>query len=216
MPSTDKIEAIRLKQMDLDIFFCKMKVKDILDVIDKSKAEKEKIEENQNGKYKEKVKEIKNRLVVKNKTIQFPTSPILTLHPKTTKLFYQKNDDTPILLIPRKTGAASAIDGQERIYEFQELVNISKNIKDGEEGIEKFVSDLLELELPIIFLYSEKNFDDENKPIFSLSSKPTKMEGYEIRAENSEKYSEFESQAEKVRIMLVNQMIKIKDDDNES
>jgi DGQHR domain-containing protein len=169
-----EVKVVKLKQKGIDLFIGKMKVKDILSIVDIEEAEEDQIKGYQRVKYEERIKEIGKYLIGKSKIIVFPSSIVLSLREPIVQLILSKDGETGILKIPRKKGAAWIVDGQHRIGGFEILVKLAESIKGGLE-IEK-LPELLEFELPVSFLYLVKKEQpqDIERAIFFLVNKTQK------------------------------------------
>jgi DGQHR domain-containing protein len=148
---TISVSVIRLCQKGIELYIGKMKTRDILQLYEIDKFKDEELEGYQREQYEDRTSELTEYLA------KCPVAVMPSLFVSLRKAKYiPKNDDFGLLEIPRSKGSIWIIDGQHRIGGFEKVYHkftFAKNLTDGDPEL---FSVLMDYELPILFLDTQK------------------------------------------------------------
>jgi len=152
-----KINVIRLRQKDIEMYLGKMKFIDVLKLYEIERFKEKELSGYQRELYEERTATFVEYL----KKCPVPVVPSLLVSLREAR-FISKDNETGILEIPRKKGAIWIIDGQHRVGGFEKLwENLIFSDYSDEIDYESLLS-LINFELPIVFIDSQKTVERLN------------------------------------------------------
>lgn len=148
---TISVSVMRLCQKGIELYIGKMKTRDILQLYEIDKFKDEELEGYQRELYEDRTSELTEYLA------KCPVAVMPSLFVSLRKAKYiPKNDDFGLLEIPRSKGSIWIIDGQHRIGGFEKVYHKFTFAKNPTDSDPELFSVLMNYELPIVFLDTQK------------------------------------------------------------
>jgi len=150
-PHSIRVDVIKLRQKDVEMYIGKMKSKDILQLYEIDKFKDEELEGYQRELYEERTSELIEYLT----KCPIAVMPSLFVSLRKAK-FLPRGGDFGVLEIFRQRGSIWIIDGQHRVGGFEKVLNRFTFSKDPGGISPEIFSALMNYELPVVFIDTKK------------------------------------------------------------
>lgn len=152
-----RINVIKLRQKNIDMYIGKMKSRDVLQLYEIDKFKEEELEGYQREQYEERTSELIEYL----SGCPVAVMPSLFVSLRNAK-FLSQDGDFGVLEIRRQRGSIWIIDGQHRVGGFEKVLNKFMYSKDSGEINPETFSTLMNYELPIVFIDTKQTAGKKN------------------------------------------------------